>query len=190
MGEIYIGTKFRTRFARREAPKPSASLGGLIDACRRLSAIGLAADGAGNASVRGGAGFFVTRTAVDLGTLALEDLVEVLSCDLERVELVVAGLHEPSSESLLHAGLYAERSDVSAVLHGHDDDLVARAVDLGLPVTAREQPYGTPALVAEVLAVLQRHAFVVIRGHGFVALGGTPEDALRRIEEALTRARA
>jgi ribulose-5-phosphate 4-epimerase/fuculose-1-phosphate aldolase len=190
MGETYVGTKFRTRFARREAPSPHPSLQALIEACRRLSTIGLAADGAGNASVRGGTGFFVTRTAVDLGALTLEDLVEVLSCDPTRAELVVAGLHEPSSESLLHAGVYAARPDVSAVLHGHDDDLVARALELGLPVTAREQPYGTAALVEEVRSVLETHAFVVIRGHGFVALGGTAGEALRRIEETLSRARA
>ncbi len=187
MGEIYVGTKFRTRFARRAAPEPNARLEALVQACRRLASAGLAPGGAGNASVRGDHGFFVTRTAADLGALGPEDVVEVLSCDLGHAELVVAGLHEPSSESMLHAGIYGARPDVAAVLHGHSDELVARAGDLGLPVTARERPYGTAALVAEVLRVLEGHPFLVIREHGFVALGESPEDALRRIEEVRAR---
>lgn len=187
MGEIYVGTKFRTRFARRAAPRAGAGIEVLVEACRRLARAGLAPAGAGNASVRREKGFLVTRTAADLGALRPDDFVEVLSCDLDRAELVVAGLHEPSSESMLHAGVYTARPDVGAVLHGHSDRLLERAEQLVLPVTERERPYGTAELVAEVLRALGGHGFLVIRGHGFLALGETPAAAERRITDVLAR---
>lgn len=189
MGEVYAGTKFRTRFARRRAPDPDARLADLMRACRRMALAGLAPGGAGNASVRSNDGFVVTRTAADLAAVGPEDLVLVLACDVGRAELLVSGLHEPSSESMLHAGIYGARPDVGAVLHGHADELLARAAGLALPVTERERPYGTAALVAEALAALGAHPFLVIREHGFVALGETPERAWNRIEEVLARLR-
>jgi L-fuculose-phosphate aldolase len=184
--EIYVGTKFRTRFAHREAPV-DGRLGELAEACRRMAAAGLAPEGAGNASLRTAAGFLVTRTAADLAGLGPGDFVEVLACDLGRAELVVQGAHEPSSESMLHAGVYGARPDAGAVLHGHCDSLLERAEALELPITRREQPYGTAQLVGEVLEVLDGHALVVIRGHGFIAIGSGPADAWSRVEEALAR---
>ena len=87
----------------------------------------------------------------------------------------------------MHAGIYAARSEVDAVFHGHSEKLLAAAERLGVPVTAREQPYGTPELVAEILQVLDSHKLVIMRQHGFVSLGGTMEEAGRTAEEILKR---
>ena len=51
----------------------------------------------------------------------------------------------------------------------------------GVPVTAREQPYGTPELVAEILQVLDGHKLVIMRQHGFVSLGGTMEEHAKKL---------
>jgi ribulose-5-phosphate 4-epimerase/fuculose-1-phosphate aldolase len=111
----------------------------------------------------------------------------VLEADRDARQLTVAGLYEPSSESLMHAGIYAARLEVDAVFHGHSEKLLADAERLGLPLTAREQPYGTPELVAEILEVLDGHKLVIMRDHGFVSLGGTMEEAGRVAEDVLKK---
>ena len=186
MGEVYTGTKFRTVFARR-AVTGDERMGELLKWCRRWAALGLVGDTVGNLSLRTVNGFLINRTAGDLGGITRQEFVEVLQADRDRCELTVAGLYEPSSESLMHAGIYAARPEVHAVFHGHSVKLLATAEQLGLPVTEREQPYGTPELVAEILQVLDGHKLVIMRNHGFVSLGGTMEEAGRNGEEVLKR---
>jgi ribulose-5-phosphate 4-epimerase/fuculose-1-phosphate aldolase len=166
MGEVYSGTKFRTVFARR-AVSGDERLGELLKWCRRWAALGLVGDTVGNLSFRTVNGFIINRTAGDLGGITRQEFVEVLEADRDARQLTVAGLYEPSSESLMHAGIYAAR--------------------LGLPLTAREQPYGTPELVAEILEVLDGHKLVIMRDHGFVSLGGTMEEAGRVAEDVLKK---
>ena len=186
MGEIYVGTKFRTVFARR-AVSGDERLGELLKWCRRWAALGLVGDTVGNLSFRTANGFLINRTAGDLGGITRQEFVEVIQADRERAELTVVGLYEPSSESLMHAGIYAVRPGINAVFHGHHQRLLAEAERLGLPITASEQPYGTPELVAEILKALDGHRFVVMRNHGFVSFGATLEEAGRVAEEILRR---
>ncbi|MGA2605782.1 MAG: class II aldolase/adducin family protein [Verrucomicrobiia bacterium] len=186
MGEIYVGTKFRTVFARR-AVSGDERLGELLKWCRRWAALGLVGDTVGNLSFRTANGFLINRTAGDLGGITRQEFVEVIQADRERAELTVVGLYEPSSESLMHAGIYAARPEINAVFHGHHQRLLAEAERLGLPITASEQPYGTPELVAEILKALDGHRFVVMRNHGFVSFGATMEEAGREAEEILRK---
>jgi ribulose-5-phosphate 4-epimerase/fuculose-1-phosphate aldolase len=46
-----------------------------------------------------------------------------------------------------------------------------------LPVTRREEPFGSISLVRRVLEMLGDHTFVVMRNHGFLALGADMESA-------------
>jgi len=186
MAEVYAGTKFRTVFTRK-AVSGDERLGELLKWCRRWAALGLVGDTVGNLSFRTVNGFIINRTAGDLGGITRQEFVEVLEADRDARWLTVAGLYEPSSESLMHAGIYASRPEVGAVFHGHSEKLLSEAERLGLPVTAREQPYGTPELVAEILRVLSGHKLVIMRQHGFVSLGGTMEEAGRTAEEILKR---
>ena len=186
MAEVYIGTKFRTIFARR-AVSGDERLGELLKWCRRWAALGLVGDTVGNLSFRTVNGFLINRTAGDLGGITRQEFVEVVAVDRDRRELTVAGLYEPSSESLMHAGIYEARPGVNAVFHGHHDRLLAEAERLGLRVTAREQPYGTPELVAEIMGALDGHNFVIMRNHGFVSFGKTMDEAGRIAEDVLRR---
>jgi ribulose-5-phosphate 4-epimerase/fuculose-1-phosphate aldolase len=186
MREVYVGTKFRTVFARR-AVSGDERLGELLAWCRRWAALGLVGDTVGNLSFRTTNGFLINRTAGDLGGITRQEFVEAVHAERGRAELTVVGLYEPSSESLMHAGIYAARPGINAVFHGHSDQLLAEAERLELPITAHEQPYGTPELVAEILSALDGHRLVAMRNHGFVSFGTTMKDAGREAEEILKR---
>jgi ribulose-5-phosphate 4-epimerase/fuculose-1-phosphate aldolase len=184
--EEYVGTKFKTVFARKDPPK-DARIDELIKWCRRFAELGLAPGGSGNMSIRSKDGFIVSCTAGNLGLIKAEEFVEVLKADIPGRELTVAGAHEPSSESMMHAAVYGARPEIQAVFHGHQDRLVEEAEQMNLPVTAQEQPYGTPEMANEILKILGKNLFFVMRNHGFVALGESMHETGLKTEEVLAR---
>ncbi len=149
----------------------------VLDHAALLVELGLVPDhpggGGGNLSFRRGRGLIITGGGVYLGRVELAQLVEVAGCDPAKNEVCARGVLEPSSETLLHWAVYCARPEVRAVFHGHDAAVLAAAGKLGLPITAVEQPYGSPALVEEVLKVLDGHYYLLLRNHGFLALGRT-----------------
>ena len=186
MAEVYTGTKFHTGFARREPPC-DVRIAELTAWCHRCGRAGVVGDTVGNLSFRTTAGFIINRTAGDLRSITPEEFVEVLHADTIKRELSVAGAYEPSSESMMHAAIYAARNDVNAVFHGHSQGVLEQASRLRLPVTEHEQPYGTAELAAEMLKVLEWQKIVVMRNHGFVTVGRTMAEAGRWIEHLLGR---
>jgi len=186
MAEVYTGTKFHTVFARREPPRDER-IAELIHWCHHCGRSGIVGDTVGNLSFRTTGGFMINRTAGDLRSITPEEFVEVLRADLANRELTVAGGHEPSSESMMHAAIYAARPDVNAVFHGHSQRVLDQASSLRLPVTEHEQPYGTAELAAEILKVLEWQKIVVMRNHGFVTVGRTMAEAGRWVEHLLGR---
>jgi ribulose-5-phosphate 4-epimerase/fuculose-1-phosphate aldolase len=159
----------------------------LVGWCRCWAARGLTGKAMGNLSFRTGGGFIITPTGTDPATITTEQFVKVLGADAGRREVTVAGTCEPSSECMMHAGIYAARTEVGAVFHGHSDAVLAAAERLRIPVTEREVPYGTPEMVAEVLKILRRHEFLIMRNHGFVSLGQTMDEAGKRLEGVLEK---
>jgi ribulose-5-phosphate 4-epimerase/fuculose-1-phosphate aldolase len=181
--EIYVGTKFRTVFFRPDPPHNEV----LREWCRRWSAAGFISKAMGNLSCRHETGFLITPTGTDPAKLTTEDFVYVMTAEYAPPTLTVAGQHEPSSESLMHAALYAARPAIGAVFHGHCDRMLIEAGRLGLPVTQRERPYGTPEMADAVLDVLSGHSVVIMRHHGFVALGRTMTEANAAVERVMAR---
>ena len=165
MAEVYVGTKFQTIFIRRQPPADARTCE-LLAWCRQWAQAGWIAKATGNLSFRSAAGFIITPTGTDPATLTTGDFVEVLGVDEKEVR--VAGTHEPSSECRMHAGIYAARPDVNAIFHGH---YAPALLATGVAITAREIPYGTPAMATETVQALGAGNFVVMRGHGFVAVG-------------------
>ena len=167
MAEVYVGTKFQTIFVRRQPPA-AAQAEELLAWCRQWAAAGWIAKATGNLSCRTANGFIITPTGTDPVTLSAADFVEVLGVDEKEVR--VAGIREPSSECRMHAGIYAARPDVTAIFHGHYAPALTAP---GVAITAREIPYGTPAMATETAQALGTGSFVVMRNHGFVAVGAT-----------------
>ena len=158
-----------------------------------MFALGLVSGTAGNASVRidsaDGRGLMaVTPAGVRYDGMDAEDVV-VTDFEMETV----AGERAPSSESLLHAGIYARRADVRAVVHTHSvfssAFAVARrdlppvidelAVYIGGAVRAAEYGFpGSQDLADNVCAALGENKAAFIANHGAVAVGDSLDEAL------------
>ena len=165
----------------------------VADAAREMAELGLVVGTAGNVSARldseDGRGLMaVTPSGVAYDALTHEDIV-VTDFEIEPVE----GDLPPSSESLLHAGIYQRRRDVRAVVHTHSVYSSALAVSgLDLPPVidevvvyvggaVRVSEYGfpgSPELADNVCDALGHNKAAFIANHGAVAVGGTLEEAL------------
>jgi L-fuculose-phosphate aldolase len=186
MAEVYTGTKFDSIRVQPAVPcHPLADR--LIHWCRRFAALGLAGKAMGNLSFRTDNGFVITPTGTDPLALRASDLVEVLGVDVEKRAVYAAGARDPSSESMMHHAIYRARPGVMAIFHGHSGAVLKAAGRFQWPVTAHEQPYGTPEMAAEVVAVLGDHPFVIMRNHGFIALGASMDEAGRVLENVLEK---
>lgn len=164
----------------------------LLEAGRRLDALGLVPARDGNLSARLGPDrILITAAGTAKRALGPGDLVEV---DLDGV---VHGAGRPSTELALHLAVYRRRGDVHAVVHAHPpvatgfaaaglgltEPLVAEAVvGLGpVPVAPYAGP-GTPELAAAIEEVARLHRAFLLANHGAVALGATVAEAVERME--------
>ncbi|HHQ45544.1 MAG TPA: class II aldolase/adducin family protein [Candidatus Altiarchaeales archaeon] len=167
MGEIYVGRKFRTDFV--EGGKPNESIvSEIISVGKKLNDLGLTPENAGNISVRTENGMLITVGGKNKGELTPDDLTEVIDFDGELAKAV--GTNEPSSETPMHWLAYEKRPDVEAIIHVHDDAILEKAEELGLPET-RETRYGTEEQAEMTVGLLGKNDYVAIKNHGIVAVG-------------------
>ena len=195
-GEKYVGVKFRTQFSSK-SPPDNYLIRDLLLWCRRFHEIGFAPadlaknEIAGNMSIRTLDGCIITPTGIPFDKLKREDFVEVTGFEIGKKENVVLarGLREPSSEAIMHSIIYLERPHINAVFHGHSELILKVAGQMGIPVTEKKQPYGTPDLAREVMKILDLGNFLIMRDHGFLCYGGSPAEAgamaLKVYEKAL-----
>ncbi len=184
MSRSFHATKFKTFFADRAVPD-DRRIGELKSWCDRFYRFNLAPrhkyGACGNLSFRLAEGelpFIITASgSVFQEPMADDNFVTVRSCDLDEGIVYAEGAREPSSESMFHFAVYRMRKDVNAVFHGHSREILAGARRLGLTETREEEPYGTVALVHRILEVLDDRCFLIIRNHGFIALGRTMQEA-------------
>jgi L-fuculose-phosphate aldolase len=162
----------------------------LIAAGAVLAEAGLILAGEGNLSARiDGATFLVTPRGRDKGRLEPADLVVV--CGPPEVVPAAA-----SSESRIHAAIYRRRPEVRAVAHAHPPAIQAlahrgRVPDCGLLSEGGEilgsvawvppLPPGSAELAEASAEALARCPACVLAEHGAVTVGGTVEQAMRRM---------
>lgn len=156
----------------------------------------------GNVSARVGDRLLVTRTGAALGDVGLGDL-SVLD---------LAGRHldgpPPTKEAVLHAAIYRARPDAGGVVHTHsthaaavsclaDTDPASALPPLTayfvmrvgrLPLLPFFAP-GDPAIEAAALDAARLNAALLLRNHGPIAAGDSPQSALDVIEEIEETAR-
>lgn len=135
--------------------------------------------------------FIITAAALALkDSLSDDSFVIVHSYDNESRTVFASGTREPSSESVLHFGVYAARPDIHAVFHGHSGRILRTSHALELTTTKKFEDYGSFELAASVLEILDNEFFIVMKNHGFLSLGQTMDEAGARAVEILERAKS
>jgi L-fuculose-phosphate aldolase len=155
----------------------------------------------GNISARiGDTHMLITPTGMDYLSMGVEDIVLV---DLETMEY--KGLHKPSGEKGIHAGLLKSRKDINVVMHSHPPECSAlAAARCGLPAEIGEmQKYvggdakvadyalpGTKALSKATIKAMEGRNACLMANHGMLAVGETFEEAFStcRVMEQSARA--
>lgn len=137
---------------------------------------------AGNLSFRTPAGFVITPTRSRLKTgIDWTSFVEVVRADAQAFELHVLGSGTPSSDAFLHERIYAARTDVNAVLHGHDELVLeyaqALAREFPIALTTGTRDFGTLIDSQETASELGAMPYIIRLGHGFVSVGRTMDIA-------------
>jgi len=174
MTEIYQGVKFEVVHVPDERIADSR-VDELILAGKTLSAKGFCPANSGNMSFRRADGFVITRAGSELGKLEPHDFVLVKDVHVGQKKVFAVGASNPSSEAIMHFLIYGARPEISVILHAHALDL-KNAV-----ITTEAPPYGTLEFARSAVDILKNHDLVILKGHGFVSVGGTVEESLLKI---------
>ena len=145
---------------------------------------------------RGERRFLITGTQTGgMGELTLGHLAMVERYHVKRNEVFSQGEVAPSSEALTHGSIYDLSTAIRFVFHGHVPLIWKNAEALGLPVSHRDIPYGTPEMAQEAARLyrstnLSELGCFAIGGHedGVVAFGKTAAEAGDVLVRTLARA--
>jgi L-fuculose-phosphate aldolase len=160
----------------------------IVATAREMLRLGLVAGTSGNVSGRDGARIEITPSGLPYERMGETDLVT-----LAPDGGVLAGHREPSSERRVHVAVYAARPDARAIVHTHSVHATAWSL-LGQPLdTGTEEleqrvggavrtspfaPSGSDEVAKLCVDALEGRRAVLLGGHGVVALGDSPADAL------------
>ncbi len=164
----------------------------IIEAARRMNALGLNHGTSGNVGFRVGERFLVTPSGLDYDAMTPADIVEM------RFDGSHTGTRRPTSEWRFHRDILAARPEVDAVLHSHAVHCTALAVH-GMEIPAvhymvaaaggtsiRCAPYRTPttqALSDVALPALEGRRACLLQNHGCIVLGETPDACVNLLAE-------
>ena len=162
----------------------------VLDAARAMLSNQLVVGTSGNVSARCAENSLaITASGIDYTSMTLDDIVVV---DFDGEPLLGDAI--PSTEMLMHAAIYRARPTVGAVMHTHSiyasglavagqqlppliDEVVVR---LGGAIEVSEYAFpGTDELGDSVVIALGERKAALIRNHGLVGVGKTPDEALR-----------
>ncbi|MCD6386499.1 class II aldolase/adducin family protein [Candidatus Sumerlaeota bacterium] len=167
----------------------------MCDIGRRAWQRGFVAANEGNFSVRISEDeVLTTPTLVSKGFMEPEDICKV---DMEGNVLDARRGRKPTSEVIMHIGLYQRRSDIKAVVHLHPPYATAFAVAgeplpkcilpeveifVGeIPIAEYGTP-GTPELMESLLPFLENHDTFLLANHGALTAGKDIIDAYYKME--------
>ncbi len=162
----------------------------IVEAVRRLDALGLNQNASGNLSVRVATDLAVTPSGIPSQSITADDIVLL---DLDG-RPTTDGQRRPTSEWRLHTEIIRRRPDVGAVVHTHSVEATAAATaGANLPavhyVAARfgtaglrcapYATYGTAELAVAVADTLGDSGMAcLMANHGAIALGSSLDDAV------------
>jgi len=164
----------------------------LIEAARRMQALGLNRGTSGNLSLRAAAGIWITPSAIAYETMTPEMI------PLLRMDGTYEGAYRPSSEWRFHRDIFAARPEVGGIVHNHAPYATALAMARreipachymiarfgGAPIRVADYAlFGTAELSAAVLRALEGRTACLLANHGCIATGPTIEAALAAAAE-------
>jgi len=161
----------------------------VLKAAREMYRGGLVVATSGNVSARCGASALaITASGRDYESMTVDDIVVV---DFDGEPIVGDAI--PSTEMLMHVAVYLARPSVGAVMHTHSVYASALAVSgqalptlvdevvvhLGGEVRVSEYAFpSTEELGKNVVEALGERNAALIRNHGLIGVGKTPNGAL------------
>lgn len=171
----------------------------IVEAMRRMEALGLTQGTSGNVSVRRGDGFLISPSGVPPAALTPETIVA-----LDGDGAAQPGQGKPSSEWRFHRDILAARAEVQAIIHKHSPHATA------LSMTRQPIPpahymvaafggddvrcagyalFGSQTLSDAAVTALEGRWACLLANHGAITLGETLDTALWRAVELETLAR-
>ncbi|MGR9014764.1 MAG: class II aldolase/adducin family protein [Gammaproteobacteria bacterium] len=119
----------------------------------------------------------------------------IVKAEPQQNRLQSCGLCKPSSESLTHASVYAQDPSIQAIIHAHSPEIWKQTVNLGLPHTSADIPYGTVEMAMAVEQLFQsgkltQTSLFTMLGHedGVVAFGRNIQEAAWKLINCLSLA--
>jgi len=170
----------------------------IIDACRRMNALGINQGTSGNISLRHGDGMLITPTSVPYEAMTPEQMVFM------RLDGTVEPGQRPSSEWRFHLDILNARPEINAVVHAHPPYATTLAI-MGCEIppvhymiaaaggdSIRCAPYatfGTEELSRHAVTALQDRFACLLAHHGMIAIGASLDRAMWLAVEVETLAR-
>lgn len=167
----------------------------IVETTLKMSESGLVVGTSGNVSVRTPDDMMlITPSGLPYEDMKPEDMALV---DMEGN--LVGGTLAPSVEAPMHLGIYAARPEVGSIVHTHArystilacmgmeippvHYMLAELSDEGRVPVAQYAIYGSTELAENASRALgDSHRACLLRNHGTIAIGGSPEEALKRTE--------
>jgi IMP cyclohydrolase len=165
----------------------------MIQCGKELHDMGLASGTEGNLSFRTKMGFISSANSAWLDSMTKETVVEVRGVvfGFSRPSIYAKGAVTPSAETLLHSDVYDAAPDMNAIICVPAPEILTAAYQLGLPVTAKEQPAGSQELAQEAANLIKYNKGVlcfILKSLGVVALGTSLTEAVKLLEELQIKA--
>jgi L-ribulose-5-phosphate 4-epimerase len=125
--------------------------------------------------------------------LSPEHYCLVVKADPRKNRIQSRGLRKPSSESMTHASIYAQDSNINAVIHAHSPEIWNHTEALNLPHIPAAITYGTVEMANAVEGLfqagcLQQTSLFTMLGHedGVVSFGGNMQEAAWELIKCLS----
>jgi len=170
----------------------------IIDACRRMNALGINQGTSGNISVRHVDGLLVTPTSVPYEAMTPDQIVFMAKDGSHAPD------QRPSSEWRFHRDILKARPEIDAVVHAHPTYCTILAI-MGREIppvhymiaaaggdSIRCAPYatfGTEELSEHAVRALEGRLACLLDHHGMIAIGKTLDKAMWLAVEVETLAR-
>lgn len=168
----------------------------IINACKRLHSKGILSGVGGNISVRTSVPNIIicSPSGIPIMDMFLSDLCAVDVSDIKNWEYkLLKGSHKPTSEILMHGGVYTRRPEIKAVIHSHPPFTTAFAcTDERVNYKIQEDqrwyigeidfiPFVNSSckdLAVAALPRLEKNYALILGNHGLVVLGESLAEAV------------